>query len=140
MLKKETSQCYKWQKYWRLKLIYLDIYQNVTLFLNTLNTRLVYQWAPFKYHFFRDVRQKYFPVNLNSGIIQIHQSQLARWEVLVMSTWQTKNKGACVICEPWLTGSRDLCELWKYVNHNFFLLNLWTKLLWTRLFVNFKIF
>ena len=25
--------------------------------------------------------------------------------------------GAWVICEPWFTGSRDLCELWKYVNH-----------------------
>ena len=24
---------------------------------------------------------------------------------------------AWVICEPWFTGSRDLCELWKYVNH-----------------------
>ncbi len=26
------------------------------------------------------------------------------------------SKGAWVICEPWFTGSRDLCELWKYVN------------------------
>ena len=25
--------------------------------------------------------------------------------------------GAWVICEPWFTGSRDFCELWKYVNH-----------------------
>ena len=25
--------------------------------------------------------------------------------------------GAWVICEPWFTGSRDLCELWKYANH-----------------------
>ena len=26
--------------------------------------------------------------------------------------------GAWVICEPWFTGSRDLCELWKYVYQN----------------------
>ena len=32
--------------------------------------------------------------------------------------------GAWVIYEPCFTGSRDLCELWKYVNHNFFLLYL----------------
>ena len=25
--------------------------------------------------------------------------------------------GAWVICEPWFIGSRDLCELWKYMNH-----------------------
>ena len=25
--------------------------------------------------------------------------------------------GARVICELWSTGSRDLCEQWKYVNH-----------------------
>ena len=25
--------------------------------------------------------------------------------------------GAWVICEPWFTGSRDLYEPWKYVNH-----------------------
>ena len=25
--------------------------------------------------------------------------------------------GAWVICEPCFTGSRDLCELWKYANH-----------------------
>jgi hypothetical protein len=30
--------------------------------------------------------------------------------------------GAWVICEPWFTGSRDFCELCKYVNHNFFLI------------------
>ena len=29
----------------------------------------------------------------------------------------SKHFGAWVICEPWFIGSRDLCELWKYVNH-----------------------
>ncbi len=28
-----------------------------------------------------------------------------------------KKIGAWVICEPWFTGSRYFCELWKYVNH-----------------------
>ena len=26
--------------------------------------------------------------------------------------------GAGVICEPWFTGSPEICELWKNVNHN----------------------
>jgi hypothetical protein len=31
------------------------------------------------------------------------------------------NPGAWVIWEPWFTGSRDFCELWKYLNHKFFM-------------------
>jgi len=30
----------------------------------------------------------------------------------------TKNYGAGVICEPWFTGSLEICELRKNVNHN----------------------
>ena len=25
--------------------------------------------------------------------------------------------GAWVICEPWFTGTREICELWKNRNH-----------------------
>ena len=35
---------------------------------------------------------------------------------------EEKYQGAWAICEPWFTGSRDFCELWKNVNQNFFLI------------------
>jgi hypothetical protein len=36
----------------------------------------------------------------------------------IISTCQHRKRfDAGAICEPWFTGSREICELWKNVNH-----------------------
>ena len=49
--------------------------------------------------------------NLNS------QLATAKKDAEALAATQTELTTDRVICEPWFSGSRDLCELWKYVNH-----------------------
>ena len=41
---------------------------------------------------------------------------IKEWMNCIQELYKSNFFGAWVICEPWFTGSREICELWKIVN------------------------